>query len=255
MAKEYISDACFNSDENKVLLAFSARRSIRNYGIGGLIYGSILSLLGIFAVARDIYNLPFLILGLIIFFAGKISVSKPSLFALRIEALVTLLIFIWNICYTILELTFYPHQDVNIRIGFGPLIIFAMFYSQYRKLLPVKDLISSLEPAFVKKMTRTCKEIRKKRAGKDPAIVDGYAFTRAIRGQLEAEKGFFLEKNLAKVFVLTRDDFLQAVKDIKAKKLRIDLNYPLEKVYYRFDRKNSVKLRDWLGDKLSNLDV
>ena len=93
----------FDSAQNQAFLALCARKTIRNAAIAGVIWGAINLTVGYFAVLTNPLNAGILALGLLMLGSGLAALRKPSLGALLTEAVVSLLLFCWNLGVTIMN--------------------------------------------------------------------------------------------------------------------------------------------------------
>src|SRR5689334_10292948 len=96
-------DALFDTNENKALLVLCARKTIRNIGIGGLIWGVFNLGLGVVALQTTWWNIGLVLLGLMMLGVGIFAMLQPTLNALLMEAIVSVLLFCWNLGISILN--------------------------------------------------------------------------------------------------------------------------------------------------------
>lgn len=60
------------------------------------------------------------------------------------------------------------------------------------------------------------------------------------------ETVFFVQRGIKRAFITGRSEIRNACKDLQAKRLKMIFNHPLGKLTYRFDRKNSDKIKEWI---------
>ena len=233
----------FDTDENRVLIAICTRKLISNIGIGGIIWGVINIVLGIVAMQATILNIGLVILGVIMFGTGVQAVKSPSLGVLLTETIVTILLFIWNLGISILNFqvigTFEPRGLIF------PLIIAAVFANNYRKLGHLREEIALVEPEKIKATKQMCKILLKKKLKNEPSVIQ--TANRKCRAQLMDENAFFIQRDMMRAFVGSKEDIRNAIVKPDAKSLKLHFSHPVSKLKYQFDKKNSEKLRSWLG--------
>jgi hypothetical protein len=120
-----------------------------------------------------------------------------------------------------------------------------VFANNYRKLGHLRDLIATVAPEKIEATKRVCKAIVKKKLKDEPLIVQ--TTDRKCRAQLMDDRAFFIQRDLMRAFVGTRDAIRIAVAKPDAKSWTTAFNHPLGKLKYRFDKKNTEKLRVWLS--------
>ena len=71
------------------------------------------------------------------------------------------------------------------------------------------------------------------------------------------EKAFFIQRNMRRAFVGSKEDIREAVLNPDSKRLKLRFKHPLGKLRYRFDRKNSEKLKNWfsIGSEQKNESI
>ena len=242
-------DPVFDSTENQALLVVCARKTIRNAAILGIIWGGINLVIGFFAVQANPLNAGILFLGLLMFGAGVTALKKPSLHSLLSEAVVSLMLLFWNIGIT----TF------NVRAGYAdhvdghgliwPLIAAIIFLRQYKRLGHLKESIASMDHAMVKEASGLCKKLFKSKLKQSPDIVE--ASSKRWRLRLLNDSVFCAQRNLAQAFHMNRENFRQCIRDAGKKRLRVVVRHPLGKVTCAFNKKNSEKIKGWLGPTAS----
>jgi hypothetical protein len=235
----------FDSAQNQALLVVCARKTIRNAAVLGIVWGAINLVVGFFAMQVVALNAGIFILGLLMFGAGIIALKKPSLHGLLGEAVVSALLLCWNVGITIF----------NVRAGYGdhvnghgliwPLIAAIVFFRQYKRLGHLKDAIASMDHATVKEAAGICKQLFKSKLKESSDIVQ--TTSKRYRLRLMSDSVLCVQRNLATAFSLNRTDFSQCVMDANRKCLRVVVRHPLGKLNYAFDKKNSEKIKTWLG--------
>jgi hypothetical protein len=236
-------DQWFDSDENRTLMAICTRRLIRNIGIGGIIWGVINIGIGALAMQADVINAGILILGVMMLGTGVQALRSPTLGVLLTETVVTVLLFAWNLGMSVINLR--SGDPFDPRGLLFPLIIAVVFANNYRKLGHLRELIATVAPAKVEETKRICKAIVKKKIKDEPRIVQ--TTDRKCRAQLMDGRAFFIQRDLMRAFVGTVDAIRSAVAKPEAKSWTATFNHPLGKLKYRFDKKNTEKLKGWLS--------
>lgn len=236
-------DQWFDSDENRTLMAICTRKLIRNIGIGGIIWGVINIGIGAVAMQATALNAGILILGVMMLGAGVQALRSPTLGVLLTETIVTVLLFLWNLGISVLNLQ--AGESFDPRGLIFPLIIAVVIGNNYRKLGHLRGLIAAVPPENIEATKRVCKAIVKKKLKDEPFIVQ--TTDRKCRAQLMDDRAFFIQRDLMRAFVGTRDTIRIAVAKPEAKSWTTAFNHPLGKLKYRFDKKDTEKLRIWLS--------
>lgn len=235
----------FDSAENQALLAVCARKTIRTAGIAGIVWGSINLLLGVALIRANPINAGILILALLMLGTGLTALRKPSLGVLLSEAIVSLLLLCWNIGISFLNARAGDTSHIDPRGFFVPAIAAAVFFTQYKRLGHLKDAIASMDHAVIKEAAAICKQIFKTRVKDATDVVQ--ASSNRCRLKLMSESVLGVQRNLARAFSLNRTDFQQCILHPEKPRLRVVVPHPLGKLTYVFDRKNSAKIKSWLG--------
>ncbi len=235
-------DPWFDSEENRALMAICTRRLIRNIGIGGILWGAVNSAIGAAAIQASLLNTGLLALGLLMLGAGVQALRRPTLGILLAETLVAALLFLWNLGISLLNLQaggpFEPRGLVF------PLVIVAVFARHYRKLGHLRDLVSSMAPEQIEAARKTCKAMIRRKLKEEPFLVE--TRDRRCRAQLMDDRAFFIQRDLMRAFVGSREAVRAATVKPEAKTWTAVFRHPLGKLAYRFDRGNTEKLRNWL---------
>ena len=63
----------------------------------------------------------------------------------------------------------------------------------------------------------------------------------------------FIQRNLMRAFVGQKDAIRNAIVEPDVKRLKMVFNHPLGKLKYKFDAKNSAKIKDWLSREVGVL--
>lgn len=236
-------DPWFDSDENKTLMAICTRKLIRNIGIGGIIWGVINTGIGVVAMQATLINVGLVMLGVAMLGTGIQAIRRPSLGVLLTEAIVSVLLFLWNVGISVLNLL--AGGKFEPRGVIFPLVIAIVFANYYRKLGHLRGLIASVEPEKIEATKRVCKGLLKKKLKDEPLVVQ--TADRKCRAQLMPDRAFFIQRDLMRAFVGTREAVRSAVAKPEAKSWTAVFNHPLGTLKYRLDKKNTEKLRNWLS--------
>ena len=102
-----------------------------------------------------------------------------------------------------------------------------------------------MDHATVKEASGLCKQLFKSKLKQSPDIAE--ASSRRCRLRLMSDSVFCAQRNLARAFHMNRQNFQQCIKDMNKKRVRVIVRHPLGKLTYAFDKKNSEKIKDWLG--------
>jgi hypothetical protein len=235
----------FDSAQNQALLVVCARKTIRTAAVVGIVWGGINLVIGFFAMQIMALNAGIFILGLLMFGAGVIALKQPSLHCLLGQAVVSALLLCWNVGITIFDVHAGYRNHVNGHGIIWPLIAAIVFVRQYKRLGHLKDAIVSMDPATIKEAAGICKQLFKSKLKESPDIVQSTSKRHRLR--LMSDSVLCVQRNLATAFNLNRTDFSQCIKDANKKRLRMVVRHPLGKLNYAFDKKNSEKIKTWLG--------
>lgn len=238
-------DPLFDSTENQALLAVCARHTIRNAGIGALIWGVINLGIGYAGIQVNILNVCVLGIALLMLGTGIAALAKPSLHALLAAAVVSTLLLVWNIGIIVLNFMAGARGP-----GFGgglilPLVAAAVFFQQYVKLGHLKAAIGTMDHGAVKEASGLCQQLFKSKLKHSPDIAE--ASSKRCRMRLMSDAVFFAQRNLGRAFHMSRTNFQQCIEDSGKKRIRVVVRHPLGKLTYAFDKKNSDKIKGWLA--------
>jgi hypothetical protein len=239
------TDPFFELNENQSLLVVCARKKIRNAAILGIIWGVINLLLGYFAVRVNPLNVGLILLGLLMLATGVNALRKPSLHCLLSEGVVALLLFVWNVGVTMVNLSAGGTPHINPHTFIWPAVAAGVFFQQYRRLGHLKETMSTMTHDTVKEATALCKGVFKAKLKESPDIAE--ASSRKYRMRLMSDAVFCVQRNLASAFYLNRTSFQRCFPDLNRKRLRMVVRHPLGKLTYAFDKKNSDKIKTWLA--------
>jgi hypothetical protein len=240
-------DPVFDSTENQALLVVCARKTIRTAAIFGIVWGAINLVIGFFAVQVNPLNAGILVLALLMLGTGVVALRKPSLQILLSEAVVSLLLLFWNVGITALNARV-GTSGGNPVIGHGliwPAIAAVILFRQYIKLGHLKDAICAMDNATVKEASGLCKQLFQSKLKQSPDIAE--ASSRRCRLRLMTDSVFCAQRNLARAFHMSRENFKQCIRDTGQKRIRVVVRHPLGKLTYAFNKKNSDKIKGWLG--------
>ena len=238
-------DPVFDSIENQALLVVCARRTIRTAAIVGVVWGCINLAIGFVAVQLNPLNVGLVALALIMLATGIIALTKPSLHALLGEAVVSLLLLVWNIGITALNAGIGDTRHLNGHGLVFPLIAAFVFFQQYKKLGHLKEAIATMDKNTVTEASKVCKELFKTKIKTSPDVAE--ASSRRCRIRFMSDSVFCAQRNLARAFHLDMANFQRSITDPKGKTIRVVVQHPLGKVTYAFDKKNSEKIKGWLS--------
>ena len=244
-------DPAFNSVENQALLAVCARKTIRTAAIIGIIWGIINLVIGFFAIQATKLNAGILFLGLLMLGAGIEALRKPSLRSLLSEGVISLLLLGWNAGIAILNARAGYADHINGHSLIFPALAAAVFFRQYVRLGHLKDQIEAMDQSRVAEASALCKQLFKTKLKDTPDVAQ--ESRKRCRLRLMADSVFCAQRNLTSAFHLSREDFRQCVPNPEKKRIRVVVRHPLGKLTYAFDRKNSDKIKNWLGASSSQI--
>ncbi len=239
-------ESWMESDENKTLLAICARKTIKSYGIVGIIWGVINFGIGVFAVQQNIINTGLFALAALMIGAGIYCLTRPNVTAILVEAIVSCLLLAWNVAIAFLNLS--AGAEFNPRGIILPVIVAVALFKKYGQLQAIRTLIAAVSADQIKQATLTFRTILNKKWEKDPSMAatkTGTFFsTGGARLQRMEGKVFFVHGNLA--FVMPDEALRTFVSDPTIKKARIVVEHPMGKVPIVLDQKNTERVRSWL---------
>jgi hypothetical protein len=235
-------DTFFDSDDNKTLTAICTRRLICSIGIGGIIWGVINLIIGIAAIQVTMLNIGILILGVMMLITGVQALRKPSFEVLKAETIVTVLLFLWNLVISALNIMFIGSFEPRGLIF--PLIIAVVMFNYYRRLGYLREQIESVEPEKVRQAKQMCKSLVKIKLKNDPSVIQ----TRNGRCRVKFmdKNALFIQRDLMRAFVATKEEIYLAITNHNVTCFKLQFNHPAGKLIYNLDRKNSDKLKTWL---------
>ena len=220
-----------------------ARKQIRNIGIGGLIWGILNTLMGVFAVQVNLINIGILLLGLLMLGAGINALRRPSLQAIFLEALVGACLFVWNIIITVINtLEGAPVRPQGIIF---PAIVVAVFFNQYKKLRHLRDMIATMPAEDLERAQTICKELQRKKVKKEPDIAE--STDKKFRFALTGDRIFCFRRDMLRAFYVSKTEFRSVLGDLNKSKLQMLVEHPLGKLKHSFNKKNSEKIKAWFG--------
>lgn len=236
-------DSLFYATENKTLIAICTRKLISNIGIGGIIWGVMNIAIGVVSIQASLINIGLVILGIMMLGTGVQAIRSPSLGVLMTETIVAIILFLWNLGISILN--FQAMGTFEPRGLIFPLVIAAVLANYYRKLGHLREQIASADPVLIRTTKQMCKMLLKKKLKNEPSVVQ--TSNRKCRAQLTNDKAFFIQRDLMRAFVGSRNDVLDAISKPGAKNLKLQFDHPVGRLQYQFDKKNSEKLNNWLS--------
>lgn len=235
----------FDTQQNQTLLAMCARKTIRTAASAGVVWGIVNLIIGYGATVVNPVNIGLIALALLMLGAGTAALRKPTIGSLRTEAFVSVLLFLWNLGVTILNVRAGAKEAVTPVHLIFPLIAAIAFFRQYSRLGHLRDVIANLDQPAVKEAVAVCKGIFKSKLKRSPDVVE--ARSRRCRLKLIGDSILCVQRNLSRAFTLSRTDFQQCIVQPEKSRLRVVVRHPLGKLSYAFDRKNSAKIKAWLG--------
>ena len=241
-------ESWLETDENKTLLAICARKTIKGYGIAGIVWGAINIGIGAVAIQQNIINAGIFVLAALMIGSGIYSLTRPNVTAILVEAIVSCLLLAWNVGIAFLNLS--AGAEFNPRGIIFPLIVAVALFRKYGQLQAIGDLIAAVSAAQIEQATLTCKGILKKKWEKDPSVAvtrtGAFFGTGGARLQRMEGKVFFVQGNLSLAFVMPDEALRASVSDPAIKKAKIVVQHPLGKVLIMLDQKNTERVRSWL---------
>jgi len=232
------------------LVAICARQTIRNIGIGGILWGLLNTAHGIVAIQETILNVGLLGLGILMLGTGFAALVHSTLTMLLVESLVGFLLFLWNVFVSLLNMA--AGEPPNPLILVFPLIITIVFLLQYWRLRHLRAHVDDLGADELKRAREMCKALFKEKLKTNPTVAQT---TTGCRVQMMETGVFCAQRNLSRAFHLARNEFLDSLKDLDAKKIRMEIAHPLGKLNYQFDKKNSEKIREWARSAPASSEV
>jgi len=172
---------------------------------------------------------------------GVRALKNPSLRVLLLETLVASLLFVWNLVVFILNALVGEIHPIGLIL---PLIVVATLAGYYKKLQHLRDQIASVEPEKIKAAKQTAKALLKKKLKKEPFVIQ--SGNGRCRAQLMEDTAFFIQRDLMRAFVATRQEVRDAVAKPEASSWKTVFIHPLGKLTYAFNKKNTAKLKDWI---------
>ncbi|HXX41797.1 MAG TPA: hypothetical protein VEI58_05990 [Chthoniobacterales bacterium] len=237
-------DPVFDSTENQALLVVCARKTIRTAALVGIVWGVINLVIAVDAIRDNILNVGLLGLALLMLGTGVAALMRPSLHALLAEAIVSVLLFSWNVGVTALNASIGHTGNVNLHSLILPALAAVVFFKQYSKLGHLKKAIETMDSKTVQEASGICKQLFKTKLKESVDIAE--ASSKRCRLRFMSDSVFCVQRNLTAAFHLSRADFQQCIADLSRPKLRMVVRHPLGKVTYGFNKKNSAKIKSWL---------
>ena len=238
-------DSLFDSNENQALLIVCARKTIRTAAILAIVWGGINLVIGYFAVQASPFNAGILLLALLMLGSGLVALRKPSLHSLLNEAVVSVLLFAWNIGVAVINARSGYSDHVNPHGLIWPAIAAVVFFRQYLKLSHLKDAIGAMDHNVIKEARALCQKLFKTKLKQAPDVIQ--ASSKRYRARLMANSVFCAQRSLTQAFHMTREQFQSCIANPEKPRLRIVVRHPLGKIACAFDKKNSDKIKSWLS--------
>jgi len=238
-------DSFFDTEENQALTAICARKIISSIGVGGIIWGIINLIIGIIAIQTTMLNIGIVILGMMMLIMGIYAKTKPTFEVLKAASIVAVLLFVWN--FGILILNSMVGETSNGGGLIFSLVIAIGLFNYYRRLGHLREQIESISPEIIKQTRKMCKELLKIKLKNEPNVIQSK--NRLYRVQFMNTKGLFMQKNMMHAFTATKEEIYLAIKNPYIKSFTLIFNHPTGKLVYKFDRKNSAKLKSWLSSQ------
>jgi len=241
----------FDTEQNNALLAICTRQSIKRIGIAGVVWGCINLLLGVVAVSQNILNVGLVMLALLVILSGVYALVRRTLGAILFAAIVCVLLVLWNIGVTILNVVLADQSPAGIV---GIIIVIAVaffFFKQYSRLRPLRKVIASLNSEEIRRAKELTRSIMKAKLKENPDIVLATQKSFWGRGKcrirLMEQQAFFTKRNLSHAFVMPKEAMRSAIPDLTSGKFKFVVNHPVEKISYRIGKKDTEKIRNWLS--------
>ncbi|NLF40511.1 hypothetical protein GX586_13790 [bacterium] len=236
-------DPLFDSEQNRALLAFCARRQIRNNGIGGIAWGAINIIIGIGGTDAPAIRMGMAVLGAAMLLVGIWVLRRPTRRALFVEMVVSITLSAW-----LMRSEIDSHQgldEMDLRVAALPLFVAIAFIGNYRGLQRVDGRVFSIDAQRIRKAEEICKAVMEEELEDDHSVVE--STMRQCRAQLLDGRAFFIQRNLTRAFVATRDAVRAALASPDANRCKLVFNHPLGRLVYRFNSRQTGKIKAWLA--------
>jgi len=235
-------DPLFDSEQNRALLAFCARRQIRNNGIGGIAWGAINIIIGIGGTDAPAIRMGMAVLGAAMLLVGIWVLRRPTRRALFVEMVVSITLSAW-----LMGSEIDSHQgldEMDLRVAALPLFVAIAFIGNYRGLQRVDGRVFSIDAQRIRKAEEICKAVMEEELEDDHSVVE--STMRQCRAQLLDGRAFFIQRDLMRAFVASRNEVAAAIAKPGAKRCKLTFNHPLGKLSYSFNSSESEKIKAWL---------
>ncbi|MBN2591360.1 MAG: hypothetical protein JXA96_15960 [Sedimentisphaerales bacterium] len=243
-------DPFFDTEENQALTAICTRKFISSVGVGGIIFGILNLIVGLIAIQATMLNIGIVILGAMMLITGIYARKKPAFEVLQAETIVAGLLFLWNLGIAILNSM--VGETFNGRGLIFSLIVAIGLYRYYHRLGYLREQIESVEPEKIEQTKQMCKMLSKTKLKEEPTVIQ--STNRQCRVQFMNQKGLFIQRNMMHAFTATKEEIYLAIKNPYIKSFTLEFNHPTGKLIYKFNKKNSEKLKTWLSSESSQTE-
>jgi hypothetical protein len=238
-------DPVFDSTENRALLVVCARMTIRTAAMLGIVWGCINLGIGFAAVQANLWSACIIVLGLLMVLPGIAALMNPSVNALLGEAFAGILLFGWNAGIAVLNVRAGHIQSIHAHGLILPLIAALLFLRQYVRLRHLKQVIVTMDRNVIDEASALCKQLFKSKIRQSPDVVE--ASSKRYRVRFMSDSVFCVQRNLAHAFRMNVVNFHHCITNPNRKRIRVVVRHPFGKLTYAFNKKNSDKIKAWLG--------
>ena len=98
-----------------------------------------------------------------------------------------------------------------------------------------------------------CKALKKVKLKEDPSVIQ--STNRQFRIKFMNNKGLIFQRRMLFAFTATKEEIYLAIKNPYIKSFTVEFHHPVLKLTFKFDRKNSEKLKRWLSSQSRQVRV
>jgi len=186
-------------------------------------------------------------LGLLLLAWGISAIYKPSRRTI-LEG-----VFIAGLALILMLITWIPYLDRGqgfaLFIATGLFTVSSTLFTYYRKSERIRRHIDSQSLERIDGIHQLREQFKKMKQGGDHPVVQDASKT--CRAQLQEDRAFFIQRDLLRAFIGRREHILKAVAKPAARRWKLSFAHPLGEIVYRFDQKNTAKLKQWLAAELA----